>query len=321
MLVRSALVDLRPFRTGLVVGLVGLMIALGEDHGGGVGGALGGGLARVVGGAGVADRRRRARPGRGAPRHGRLGGALLRRSGHAVRQAGTAARRSIESLEWATGAIPTRSRPCPRRAADAGLPGAVDGVEAFPDVVGRGGVSPSRRRSCTRAGRGRADRRRRCARVRRAGDRSGVPAPRPRAAEGEPAGRGDAADVERAHGAGARADARELRRRGDRRGHDRGPARRPLRAQLAPGHEGLEGRRAQGRPLLRARDDRDPHPRADPGQAGGRRRGPEPRAAHGDARRHLRRPARARRARSPSGSARTSRATRSGPTSPGCRTS
>src|SRR5262245_39073139 len=52
MLVRSALVDLRPFRTGLAVGLVGLMIALGEDHGGALGGALGGGLAQVVGGAG-----------------------------------------------------------------------------------------------------------------------------------------------------------------------------------------------------------------------------------------------------------------------------
>ena len=34
MLVRSALVDLRPFRTGLVVGAFGLMIALGRDDGG-----------------------------------------------------------------------------------------------------------------------------------------------------------------------------------------------------------------------------------------------------------------------------------------------
>ena len=37
MLVRSALVDLKPFRTGLAVGTVGLMIALGESHGGSVG--------------------------------------------------------------------------------------------------------------------------------------------------------------------------------------------------------------------------------------------------------------------------------------------
>ena len=43
--------------------------------------------------------------------------------------------------------------------------------------------------------------------------------------------------------------------------------------RLAPGHQGRQGRPAQGRPRLRARRDRHPHPRADPRQAGGRRRG------------------------------------------------
>ena len=46
MLVRSEIVDLKPFRTGLVVGAFGLMIALGRDQGGAIGGALGGGLAQ-----------------------------------------------------------------------------------------------------------------------------------------------------------------------------------------------------------------------------------------------------------------------------------
>ena len=59
--------------------------------------------------------------------------------------------------------------------------------------------------------------------------------------------------------------------------------------QLAPGHQGLEGRPAQGRPRLRARLDRHPHPRADPRQEGGRRRGPEPAPPPGPPRRHLRR--------------------------------
>ena len=43
--------------------------------------------------------------------------------------------------------------------------------------------------------------------------------------------------------------------------------------RLAPGHQGRQGRQAQGRPRLRAGGDRHPHPRADPGQAGGGRRG------------------------------------------------
>ena len=57
--------------------------------------------------------------------------------------------------------------------------------------------------------------------------------------------------------------------------------------QLAPGHQGQEGVRARQRHRLRARLDRDPHPRADPGQAGGRRRGAELVPQHGPPRRHL----------------------------------
>ena len=54
-----------------------------------------------------------------------------------------------------------------------------------------------------------------------------------------------------------------------------GPAHHPLRAAAGAGHQGRQGRAAQGRPRLRAGRDRHPHPRPDPGQAGGRRRGPE----------------------------------------------
>ena len=45
--------------------------------------------------------------------------------------------------------------------------------------------------------------------------------------------------------------------------------------RLAPGHQGRQGRPAQGRPRLRAGRLGHPHPRADPGQAGRRRRGPQ----------------------------------------------
>ncbi|HET9938744.1 MAG TPA: hypothetical protein VFQ28_08130, partial [Gaiella sp.] len=100
MLVRSELVDLRPFRTGLVVGTVGLLIALGEDHGGALGGTLGGGLARVLGGAGSVIVGVTLVLAGVLLVTGASAGALIRSSGHAVRRAGSAARRSLDGLEW-----------------------------------------------------------------------------------------------------------------------------------------------------------------------------------------------------------------------------
>jgi S-DNA-T family DNA segregation ATPase FtsK/SpoIIIE len=140
MLVRSELVDLRPFRTGIVVGIVGLMVALGEDHGGALGSALGGGLAQVVGGAGSFIVGATLVLAGALLVTGASAGTLLRRSGTAVQRAGSAARRSLESIEWADwsdsepsvdAGLPPEPAP-PRRAA----PVPVDGMEAFPDVVG-----------------------------------------------------------------------------------------------------------------------------------------------------------------------------------------
>ena len=54
MVARSDLVDVRPFRTGLVVLSLGLMLTLGRDHGGYLGTVLGGGLGLALGGTGVA---------------------------------------------------------------------------------------------------------------------------------------------------------------------------------------------------------------------------------------------------------------------------
>jgi S-DNA-T family DNA segregation ATPase FtsK/SpoIIIE len=144
MLVRSALVDLRPFRTGLAIGALGVMVALGEEHGGTVGSALGGGLARVIGEAGSLI------VGSALVLAGTLlvtgasVGAFLRRSGTVVRRAGAVARRSLESLEWAdwsdADSAPEEiagqaALPAPRKAAP------VDGVAAFPDVVAPGPLS------------------------------------------------------------------------------------------------------------------------------------------------------------------------------------
>src|SRR5215217_9506198 len=91
-------------------------------------------------------------------------------------------------------------------------------------------------------------------------DRRGEPPRHRRAGEDRrPAGRG----------AGA------LRRRRARDRDGRRPAHHALRAAARARHQGRQGRAAQGRPRVRARGVRHPHPRADPRQAGGRRRGAE----------------------------------------------
>jgi DNA segregation ATPase FtsK/SpoIIIE, S-DNA-T family len=100
MLFRSALVDVRPFRTGLVVWIGGLMITLGSDHGGALGSLLGGGLERLVGATGSALVGVTLLIAGTLLLTGASAGALLRRSGHAVRRAHTAARRSFERDSW-----------------------------------------------------------------------------------------------------------------------------------------------------------------------------------------------------------------------------
>ncbi len=52
MVTRSALVDVRPFRTGMVVLFGGLMITLGKDQGGYVGQLLGGAVGVAIGATG-----------------------------------------------------------------------------------------------------------------------------------------------------------------------------------------------------------------------------------------------------------------------------
>jgi DNA segregation ATPase FtsK/SpoIIIE, S-DNA-T family len=141
MLVRSALVDLRPFRTGLAIGTVGLMVALGEEHGGELGELLGGGLARVIGGAGALIIGTALMLAGLLLVTGASAGALLRRSGHVVRQAGSVARRSLESLEWADWSDADSSQAPEQSPPVARSPKPLDGVEAYPDVVADGPLS------------------------------------------------------------------------------------------------------------------------------------------------------------------------------------
>ena len=96
MLFRSALVDVRPFRTGLVVWVAGLMIVLGSDHGGAVGSLLGGGLSRLVGETGSAIVGVTLLVAGSLLLTGASAGAILRRSGHAVRVSA----RSVDEAMW-----------------------------------------------------------------------------------------------------------------------------------------------------------------------------------------------------------------------------
>jgi S-DNA-T family DNA segregation ATPase FtsK/SpoIIIE len=134
MLARSELLDVRPFRLGLVLGFVGLMTLLGRDSGGWVGIAIGGGLARLVGETGAAILGGALFLAGVLLLSGASTGAVLRRTGHAVRRAGAGARRafdwvSSESQSDGTVVLPAEPELPPQRHL-------VDGAEAYPDLVG-----------------------------------------------------------------------------------------------------------------------------------------------------------------------------------------
>ena len=142
MLARSALVDLNPFRTGLVVLALGLLLALGAERGGYAGRGLEAGFGRLLGETGVLILGITAIVAAALLLSGASAGAILRRSGHAVHRAGRAARQSLDRSK-VDGGDPSRDQ-VPRhvpKASQAAPP--VDGVEEYPDVIG-GKVQPVR---------------------------------------------------------------------------------------------------------------------------------------------------------------------------------
>jgi S-DNA-T family DNA segregation ATPase FtsK/SpoIIIE len=134
LLSRSELLDVRPFRLGLIVGSVGLMTLLSRDSGGFLGLLLGGGLARLVGETGAVILGGALLLAGILLLSGASTGAIMRRTGHAVRRAGAGARRA---LDWVSSESQTEDDvmlpsqpelPLPRRL--------VDGAQAYPDLVG-----------------------------------------------------------------------------------------------------------------------------------------------------------------------------------------
>src|SRR4051794_23675226 len=131
MLARSALVDVRPFRTGLAVAAIGLFVTLGS-HGGYIGHALGGGLEALLGATGSLLIGVVLLIAGSLLLTGASAGALLPRAGHAVRSP----RRPQRPSRAATQPEP------PRVTGPAPLSPPIDAVHEFPDVVSDHGTPP-----------------------------------------------------------------------------------------------------------------------------------------------------------------------------------
>jgi S-DNA-T family DNA segregation ATPase FtsK/SpoIIIE len=134
MVARSDLVDVRPFRTGLIVLAFGLMITLGKDEGGYIGTVLGGGLGLALGGSGVAIVGVLTLLVGGLLVTGASAGAVVRSSGRAVH---TAARRSFQRRPRQPLRVVQSTAPRPK---PQGPP--VDVVNQFPDLVTESAPAP-----------------------------------------------------------------------------------------------------------------------------------------------------------------------------------
>jgi DNA segregation ATPase FtsK/SpoIIIE, S-DNA-T family len=136
MVTRSELVDVRPFRTGLAVLSAGLMITLGKDQGGYAGQVFGGAVTIALGASGTTLLGALLLVGGSVLLSGASLGALLRRSGRGIHHAARKARSRRPSRDPGGWPEPGPIRQAPSH------PSPVDGVSAFPDVVGEGVPPP-----------------------------------------------------------------------------------------------------------------------------------------------------------------------------------
>ena len=127
MVSRSELVDVRPFRTGLIVVSLGLLLALGNGHGGLAGRALEGIVGTLLGATGATIVGVTTLVVGALLLSGASAGALLRQSGRAVRSAARNRQRTV------TTTIPVRA---PQPVAPERHEPPVDVLHDYPDVVG-----------------------------------------------------------------------------------------------------------------------------------------------------------------------------------------
>ncbi len=129
MVARSALVDMRRFRAGIIVLAAGLMISLGKDQGGYAGQLLGGAAGVAIGATGSLLLGSVLILAGSLLLSGASLGAILRHSGRRLHKAATKARTSQSGGSHRDVSVTT-----PRQPVNAHTP-PVDGVAAFPDVI------------------------------------------------------------------------------------------------------------------------------------------------------------------------------------------
>jgi DNA segregation ATPase FtsK/SpoIIIE, S-DNA-T family len=137
MIARASLVDVRPFRTGLLLVCVGILILLGAERGGAFGTASDAVFGRLVGGTGTFILGLFLVWGGALLLTGASLGAILHRSAHIARDTAGAARRTVTAVR-----VPSREDLPWGQTLDQAENGharqkpPVDGEEAYPDVVG-----------------------------------------------------------------------------------------------------------------------------------------------------------------------------------------
>jgi S-DNA-T family DNA segregation ATPase FtsK/SpoIIIE len=139
MVGRSSLVDVQPFRTGLAALVPGTLLALGSEHGGRAGRALEGAVAFLLGETGALILGCTLVVFGGLLLTGASTGALLRRSGHALRRAGTSARRTFPR-QWTSPEATSQQAVTSWNEAPSEPP--VDVESDFPDVVSEETIAP-----------------------------------------------------------------------------------------------------------------------------------------------------------------------------------
>jgi S-DNA-T family DNA segregation ATPase FtsK/SpoIIIE len=135
MVTRSALVEFRPFRAGEVLTVLGLVVALGADHGGWVGTTLSHALGALIGGTGTFIAGVMALLVGALLLSGASLGAILRASGHKVRTAAATQRRPRTPAKSPAPELESQGYPVAESVVVGPPPMPIDVEQSFPDVL------------------------------------------------------------------------------------------------------------------------------------------------------------------------------------------